>query len=342
VASVAALTLQQRGKRVAQVTILDAPESEITLESNAANLLGFYLEQMQIMHPFFKCASGAFVDNYASYFGVAYAGTANLQNVIEIALDGSKLYAWDDASDQHTYAAAWYGGGAAGAKSNNEPPLGLAWPPPPTSYLPALNQNWAGGAVNQFNQWQLQAGNSIHDVFSYDTEAVAVTTVATDGNVQGDPSTKLVFGATAGSWPTYSIFEGSYRNSPDSDNYGLAFDLLWTAPQVGDYLIVTMESPDLGDQEVLFVMDGQSFPGGMTSIAINCDKSSFIYPLYFYIYFVAAKGNTLGRIDVSNFRFVAVTSASGYLRSRRLARAAESLSKRSVRAPQFPPKLPAS
>ena len=76
VATVAALTLQQQGRKVAHLTICDAPESEATLEANGANLLGFYLEQMQIADPSHDCAAGTFVDNYASYFGVGYAGLA--------------------------------------------------------------------------------------------------------------------------------------------------------------------------------------------------------------------------------------------------------------------------
>lgn len=332
VATVAALTLQQRGRRVAHLTILDAPESELTLEGNGANLLGFYLEQMQIENPSYECASGAFVDNYASCFGVSYTGTPNLKNIVEVALQPTQLYGEYDYSDQHGYAPAWYGGAAAGAAAQGEPPLGLAWPPQPESYLPALNQNWPTG-TNQYSQWQLQPGPSIHDSYSYSTTPLAVKAVATQGNVQGSPSTALIFRPASGTWPAYSIFRGSYKNSPESDNYGIAFDVTWVAPQIGDYLVVTMESPDLGVQETLLVMDGQSYPGGTTSVAINCDVSSWFSSLDMYIYFLAAKGNSIGRVAISNFRFVVVGSASGYLRARRLAAAAERTAQRSLRAP---------
>lgn len=333
VVTVAALTLQQRGLAVGHVTILDAPECEVTLEVNGANLLGFYLEQMQIIHPFFKCASGAFVDTYASCFGVGYDGTTNLKNIVEVSLDPSKLYNGFDLSNQHTYAAAWYGGAAAGAASQNEPPLGLAWPPPPQNYLPALKQTWPTG-TNQFSQWQLAVG-AMPDIYTYSTQPLALAKVATEGNVRGDPSSTLVFGP-AGTWPAYSIFQGSYHNPDDSDNYGIAFDIFWTTPFFGDYLVVTMESPELGEQEVLLVMDGQSISEEKTSVAINCDRSSWFSSLSIYIYFLAAMGNTIGQVDLSNFRFVVVGSASGYLRSRRLAAAAEKLAKRSVTAPRFP------
>jgi pimeloyl-ACP methyl ester carboxylesterase len=333
VATVAALTLQQRGRRVAHLTILDAPESELTLEGNAANLLGFYLEQMQIENPSYDCASGAFVDNYASCFGVSYAGTTNLKNIVEVALQPKKIYGDFDYSDQHGYAAAWYGGAAAGAAAQGEPPLGLAWPPPPKTYLPALNQNWPTG-TNEFSQWQLQSGPSIHDSYSYSMQPLSISTLSMQGNVQGDPSTKLIFKPASGAWPAYSIFQGSYDNSPDSDNYGIAFDIVWTAPQAGDYLVVTMESPELGEQETLLVMDGQSYPGGKTSVAINSDVSSWLFSLYMNIYFLAAEGNTIGQVALSNFNFVVVGSASGYLRARRLAAAAEKTVQRSLSAPR--------
>jgi hypothetical protein len=320
VASVAALTLQQKGRRIAQLTILDAPESELTLEANGANLLGFYLAKMQIANPSYDCAAGAFIDNYASYFGVGYSGAPNLANIVESALAPSELYDADDPGDQHSYAAAWYGGAAAGAASQGESPLGLAWPPAPKTYLPALNQNWPGGAT-EFGQWNLAAGPSIGSVFFYGAQPLGVTTVSIQGNVRGDPSSTLYLGPAPGGWPAYSIFEGAYSNPIDGDGYGMAFDILWTAPQPGDYLVVTTESPDLDEQEVMLVMDGQSLPTGGTSATINVDVSSGFYPLYFYVYFLAATDNKFGRVALSNFRLVTVSSSDGRLRAQRLAAA---------------------
>lgn len=333
VASVAALTLQKRGRRVAQLTVLDAPESELTLEANGANLLGFYFEQMQIADPSYDCAAGAFVDNYASYFGVGYSGGGEVDNIVEVALDPSEIYDDDDdPTDQHSYAAAWYGGAAAGAALQGEPPLGLAWPPAPLDYLPALNQDWLGGAA-QYGQWNLQAGTSIGSVFSYGAQSLEVTTAVTQGNVKGDPSTKLLLGPAPGAFPAYSIFQGSYDNPLDGDGYGLAFDLLWTAPQPGDYLVVTTESPDLGEQEVVAVLDGQSAPLGATSVAIAADASSDFFSLSLYVYFLAATGNTFGRVALSNFRVVTVDDADGVLRARRRA-AAEARSLELSAAPE--------
>jgi hypothetical protein len=93
-----------------------------------------------------------------------------------------------------------------------------------------------------------------------------------------------------------------------------------------------MPSPDLHRQETLLVLDGQDYPGGGTSIAINVDAS---FTQNIYIYFLAAKGNTTGVVGVSNFRFVAVKSASGYLEARRLAKAEERTRQRSLTAPSW-------
>ena len=334
VATVAALTLQQRGRRVAHLTILDSPESELTLEGDAANLLGFYLEQMQIEHPFFKCASGAFVDNYASCFGVSYTGTPNLNNIVEVALQPTKLYNSLDYSYQHGYAAAWYAGAAAGAATQGQPPLGLAWPPPPKNYLPALNQNWPSGTTQQ-SQWQLQPGPTLHDSFSFSTQPLVVTPVQTTGNVQTYPGGTFVFKPANGTWPAYSSLEGSYYNYPslDNDNYGIAFDIKWVSPHAGDYLVVTMEAPEFRVQETLLVMDGQSYARGQTSVAINCDVLSFGW-LELNIYFLAGQGNIIGHVTISNFRFVVVGSASGYLRARRLEAIEEKTARRRLTAPR--------
>jgi hypothetical protein len=342
VVTVAALTLQHRGRPVSHLTTLDAPETESALALNGANLLGFYLEDMVIGNPSHGGPGGAFVDNYASYFGVAYAGTPNLKNVVEVALNGYHLYCFLDICDEsgasgaHTYAAAWYGGAAAGAKEQNEEALGLDWPPPPKAYRPALNQNWAGGGSTEHKQWHLEPGRSIRDTYTYHTKPLAVRTERIRGNVTGDPSTRLIFGGSAETPPTYSMFEGTYRNpKDDKDDYGIAFDLVWIMPRIGDYLVVAMDDYG-GAPEVLLVMDGQSFPGGKTSVAINCDVAAG--PTYaIYIYFLAKLDATALPLDlvfVSNFRTVVVGSESGLLEARRRADVQERLNNQVVRGPR--------
>lgn len=313
VVTVAALTLQQRGRKVAHITLLDPPESESTLIVNGANLLGFYLESLQIADPSCACAGGCFVDHYLSYFAVGYSGNGNLQNIVKAALYPFQLY-YGDPSNSHGYAATWYAGAAEGANLAGEPPLGLAWPPFPSVYTPALNQTWPGG-TSQAGQWQLQPGalNSF-DSYSYSTQPLTVSAAGT----QADSSGTVTLGPNNGA---YSIFHGSYANSEFGDGYGLAIDIDWTGPQAGDYLVVSMESPVEGELEVLLVMDGQSFPSGLTSVAINSNaRNLFSSSLDLYVYFLAA-GNSNGQVVLSNFRLVEVGSASGALRANRLAAA---------------------
>jgi hypothetical protein len=322
VATVAALTLQQRGYRVAHLTILDSPEGDLTLAANGANLLGFYFERLGIGNPSSGYAANAFVDNYTSCFGVGYAGDGDIGNIVETALDPSPIYAFDDLGARHGYAATWYGGAAAGAASQGEPPLGLAWPPAPKNDQPALNQNWPGDVVTERAQWSLQAGTSIRSVFAYGQTPLAVEEEErTKGSVSGDPSTKLVFVPATGGWPAYSIFKGRYYNRLFDDGYGLGVDISWTSPQPGDYLVVTVESPEFGGQEAIAVLDGASLFAGSTSIAIPSFAWDELFSLSFYVYFLAAEGNTTGRVELSNFRLVTVRDADERLRALRLKKA---------------------
>ncbi len=323
VVSVAATTLRQRGLGVAHLTILDAPESEPTLEVNAANLLGFYLEEMQIADPSIANSTGAFIDNYGSCFGVGYSGAAKLRNVVEVSLDADEVYDFFEIADLHTYAAAWYGGAAAGAATYGELPLGLAWPPAPQPFQPALNQNWFNGQT-EYDQWSLAAGESIRDIYSYGTQPLTVTTLATQGNVQGDPSTQLIFGPTPGA---YSIFQGEYYNFLGGDGYGLGVDIAWSGPQPGEYLAFVVESPITGDFEVVAMLDGRSQASDPTSIAIASAVWSETSALSLYVLFYAESST----VTVSNFRSITVGSADGRLRARRLAKAKRRLQRIATR-----------
>jgi hypothetical protein len=94
-----------------------------------------------------------------------------------------------------------------------------------------------------------------------------------------------------------------------------------------------MESPEKRELEVLLVLDGQSNPAGNTSIAINSDVRDLGGPIRLLIYFLAAQPNSISQVSISNFRLVYVTSASGYLRARRLARLEEMARKQSLAPP---------
>lgn len=308
VVTVAAWILQARGLEVDHLTLLDAPESRLTRQGDGANFLPLYLAQMSLADPVASKTSGTFVDNYASYFGVSYAGAANLAKIVEVMLDPSKLYEDDDLGDLHTYAAGWYGGAARAATTFKLQPLGLGWPPPWKPYLPALNQLWPGG-TSQANQWPLSAGPPLEGSKTFGFPALHVDSLNRVGNVTGDPVSGLVLGAPApGSQLPYSEFEGGYLNCADSSGFGLAFDVEWSAPQDGDYLVVTAQSSENRAQEVLLVMDGKSAPGGKLPAAIGSDLSSILgFDLDFFVFYFPAAGNTAGTVTLSNFRTVTVS-----------------------------------
>jgi len=310
VCTVAALALQQRNIRVAQLTIMDSPESNFPLTGNGANLLGFYLDQMDIRKPSDDGAAGALVDNYASYFGVGYTsanGSSPMDNIVEVALNPAKIY-WTtiNMGDAHTYAAGWYGGAAAGAARFGQPPVGLAWPPVQKPFEPALNQTWPGGTAKQDNQWLLAAGQSIIGTYSYAARSLSVTKGSTSGKVTGDPSTGLVFSPASSGWKDYSSFVGTFNVA--DDQYGLAFDIEWQSPQAGDYLVVTAGGNFLTIYTLL-VIDGVSAPIGKTSVAISSDIWGSSGTLS--IYFLGSSQFARDQVKVSNFRWVYVGTANG-------------------------------
>ena len=321
VATVAALSLQQNGLQpngpnVVRLAILDSPDGESTLAHGAANLLGFYLELMDIANPgsWTPGDSGTFVDNYVSYFGVAYSGTGKVGNVVEVSLDPTPL-SWDPATD-HEYAAAWFGGAAAGAQGDHQTALGLAWPPMPPPYAPysaGLAQTWANN-----EQWVLQSGAPGY-IYAYYTQPLALSSTTPSSCVTGSPSGKLTFGPH-GTSPGYCSFTGTY--SLPTDNYGVAFDIEWPDAQTGDFLVVTI---GVWEQSVYFVMDAQSIPGGgSTTVAINADMWGAVYDPTINIYFYTQNGT----VSLSNFLAVQVPPPNDAVRLRRQAIVAERAARR--------------
>lgn len=302
VATVATLALQSRGRPVDHLTILDTPESESTLLAGGANLLGFYLNQIATRGG--ATGSGTFVDNYVSYFGSAFNGSPNADRVVEVVLN-PEIFGCTDAGDRHSYSAAWYGGAAAAAASFSPrlPPIGLDWPPPPSPSEPALNQTWSGG-VTARQQWLLTAGQpgslgclSSAQACAYLSPPATVALGKTTGYVSGTPATGLTF--SAGS--TVSTASAALRTSYSSTQYGVAFQVEWTAPTAGDYLVVTADSDE--GEEVVLVMDGKSAIAGKNPVSINVDVDT----LDFAVYYVPAQGNSAGKVALSGFRRVEIS-----------------------------------
>ncbi|MEM7480148.1 MAG: hypothetical protein AAF481_03145 [Acidobacteriota bacterium] len=307
VATVATLALQNNGKRVHHLTTLDSPESNITLEGNGANLLGFYLNQIHT-NDGVNASSGTFVDNYASYFGVAFGGSSNTHRIVNTVLN-PEVDSCTSAGERHSYSAEWYAGGAAAARKFGLSPLGLAWPPPQTPNRPALNQRWTGG-IQERNQWSLTAGpvgilgcGSDAKTCAYGTTPTVVKTNTSRsfGNFTGNPTNTLTMSAG----PNGDIVGYGGSTSFNSSQFGVAFSVEWSAPVDGDYLVFT-GSDVLGSQEVLFVMDGKSAITGTHPVAIN----AYVFDsLEFYVYFLPAQGNRTGRVTIRSMAAVEQTCA---------------------------------
>jgi hypothetical protein len=87
---------------------------------------------------------------------------------------------------------------------------------------------------------------------------------------------------------------------------------------------------------VLFVMDGQSLPAdSTTSLAINCDATSFVFSVRFYLYFLAAEGS----VALSKFKLVTADLSEGSLSARGLPREESPRGAAGARATQDLPRL---
>lgn len=321
VATVATLALQRRGRTVDHLTVLDSPETELTLSGNGANLLGFYLNQLAIDTSPMPQPGTAFVDNYVSRFGMGYTGSATLDEIVDVMLDPSPLYSKSDPGDQHSYAAAWYAGASHAAKKYSLPPIGLDWPPAPVPNTPALNQLWSGGTTNP-NQWPLTAGTPIQGTYVFSTEQLKVDDLDQMGNVTFDSSTgTLVLSAAASEFPASggtaqsAWFEGGYYNPVDSDSYAVAFQMDWENAVDGDYVVVTVDSPEkgeFGEQEVILVLDGKSINGTLTDTPLSfcADISGTFFQVKFNVYYIPAADNTAGQVTLREFRLIVVEDAA--------------------------------
>ncbi len=305
VSTVAAMTLQERGLPATHLSILDSPEDEMPLEANGANLLGFYLEQLEIRDPASETVGGLYVDSYASCYGVAYdsaAAGSPVRNVVDVALSPTHLYGELDFGDRHTYAPAWYGGAADGAARAHRPPVGLGWPPVPHPHTPAMNQEWGGPGEDQ---WTLTPGPSLARTYRYATFPLDVEMVDTQGGVTvGDG--EILF-RPAGIGTPWSVYRGRY-GAQHLDQYGIAFDLEWALPDPEELFVVGV-GDDGWDASTLLVLDGRSIPpGATTSIAINTVVWGLEASITMYF---LGDPTTRDLVRVSHLRYVEVSSADG-------------------------------
>jgi len=302
VCTVAAKTLQERKKPATHLTILDAPESNLTLFGNGANLLGFYLEQLKIRDPSAAKAPGLYVDNYTSCFGVTYDSAqaqSPVKNVVEVNLAPSHIYWSVDLTDCHTYAAAWYGGAADGAAKAKLPPIGLAWPPVPPNHTPAMLQRFGGPGLDQ---WTLTQGHSLN-THRYATDTIGITKASASKGVVVGPG-EISFRWASGD--LYSTYVGHFRGDR-THQYGIAFDVDWASPSPGELFVISIGLPGNIDTSTLLVLDGRSIPPQTkTSIAVNADYDTSQAEIH--MFFLADAKNPGDVVKVSNIRDVLVSS----------------------------------
>jgi hypothetical protein len=304
VATVATLALRSRGRQVDHLTILDSPERASTVRGNGANFLGYYLDRIPTGNGDQLGGTDTFVDNYISNFGAAYTGSDNAKRVVNVALN-AEIFSCTDQVSRHAYAATWYAGAAAAATSFQVPAIGLEWPPAPHDRQPALNQLWSGG-ITAKNQWLLAAGppGSIGCAFhagfcSYSAPTMPIALGKTMGNVSGTPATGLVLTADTGSGVVDSSFAAEVTYS--GSQYGIAFQVEWTAPAAGDYLVVTGDTDE--GEEVLLVMDGRSAIADRNPVSIAVPVLDY---LPFDVYYLPAKTNTAGKVTLTDFQRVEI------------------------------------
>lgn len=298
VCTVAALRLQQAGFPAARLTLLDSPEYGAggdddgepgPLDDNGANLLGAYLQGLNIMDPSNPEAGGTFVENYASYFGVMLG--QNPSRIIGVCLNPDGTGSSPDITDSHSYAAGWYGASASSS-------VGLAWTTPPTVYSSAAPVLLQGSSSSTDSQFNLSPGTSTSLGFStYDYNLQPLTD--TDGNT---------ISVTVDAQNPYIATSWFYTDN--TDQYGIAFDVNWASPQVGDYLVVSV-TPYLtvDDTYSLLVIDGQSAPPAQTTVFINLEVD-VSDSAYLAVYFVAAAGSPDDdQVSLSNFQWISVADA---------------------------------
>ncbi|MBM4023283.1 MAG: VCBS repeat-containing protein [Planctomycetes bacterium] len=277
VATVAAAALRRSNQVVQQLSVLDSPESYLTVKIDANNLLWYYLPDVQPG----RAAGTTFVDNTISYFDGTYANFPGLSNVVDVSLAPTVLYGNFAVSENHSYAAAWY----AGATASNSG-YGLGWSPllhpevPPT-LLPGYRQPWTSPTPQtQFVLTGKPTPAPQTPVFT----ASSLTDVTTTGNASMNAG--VISLATSTASKSASV---TGQLDFESASYGLVFTFEFTNATAGDQLSVTIGG--LVDTYQYFVVDGASAGSGVHSATVSVYSSwGGKYPVTFAL--ASASGTT--------------------------------------------------
>jgi hypothetical protein len=295
VATVAAAALRRSGQIVEQLSVLDSPESYLTVKIDANNLLWYYLPDVQPG----RTAGTTFVDNTISYFGETYANFPGLSSIVDVSLAPTVLYGEFAVSDNHSYAAAWY----AGATSSDSA-YGLGWSPllhpdvPPT-LLPGYEQPWTEPTPEtQFVLSGKPTPAPRTPVFT----ASSLTDVTTTGNASMNAG--VISLATS---PTSKGASLTGQLDFESTSYGLVFTFEFTNATAGDQLSVTIGG--LVDTYQYFVVDGASAGSGVHSATVSVYSSwGGKYPVTFAL--SSASGSTNPSLTIKDIEQITFASPS--------------------------------
>lgn len=317
VATIAALNLQTRGAQVDHLTILDPAENNLCLDTNIANLLGYYFGKMKIDSPSHIGKRGVtFVDNYVSFFGLGLAGPAgsNINNIRQIGLESGHVFEMFDIHDRHAYAASWYSNAWAATSANGWPLMGLSWPPvtpnPSSNYFQKFNvlssESW------KKEQWDLHEGpisGAGTKTALVTNPAIAIHKKSCVGQVTGSADTELAFHFKNG----YDAVPASYTGTFDARTphlKGISFDLQWNNPRPTEYVIITVEFLP-GKQQIAVVLEASAFKNTGNSNSIwhpisfntySTDRPTTEFTINYY------PGKTwkgqYGSVRVKNFGYV--------------------------------------
>ena len=291
VATVAAAALRQSGQIVEQLSVLDSPESYLSVKLDANNLLWYYLPDVQPG----RAAGTTFVDNTISYFGETYANFPGLSNVVDVSLAPTVLYGEVAISDNHTYAAAWHAGATA-----SDSGYGLGWSPllhpevPPT-LLPGYRQPWTTPTPEtQFVLTGKPTPTPRTPVFT----PSSLTDVTTTGNASMNAG--VISLATS---PTSRGASVTGQLDFASKSYGLVFTFEFTNATAGDQLSVTIGG--LVDTYQYFVVDGASAGSGVHSATVSVYSSwGGKYPVTFAL--ASASGSTNPSLTIKDIEQITI------------------------------------
>lgn len=288
VATVAATLLQQDGRTVNHLTILDSPEKTPAVTGfNATNNLWYFLAGLKVDRS--QSGGTTFVDNYSSQldrplgliqgydpYAAAVVPVPTLQQVVDVSLNATPLLPTKPKVNDafaHRYAPAWYAGGSVTWPGNPTPIVANQWSPLVTN--PAVPRPVAASSTQS---WQTPAGPQFAltaatgpNTAKYDPKPSPLTLRP----VPLTPTPKFNGTVTlAGNGQGRQVSQAFTFKTPalaTTDSFGIAFNLKFTTAELDDQLQITVDTGVTGVQTEVFLMTGRQLAGnqGIATLALG-------------------------------------------------------------------------